>query len=118
MASTQPATTAEGPMCELVGCCCSFVDTAEPSAHTAPTFEVVAPQSVPTYTCFSSFMGRQCRTSSARAIRFFAPGQTLAHSNSRAGAWLKQSRGLARRGIVAEAGRLMASFRNDSGYCN
>ena len=47
MASTQPRTTAAGPSCELVGRCRSWVETVVPSPQTPPTFDVVAPPSVP-----------------------------------------------------------------------
>ena len=53
-ASIQPATTASRPCWALVGCCCSFVEMVVPSAHTPPTFDMVAPQSVPMKTCLLS----------------------------------------------------------------
>jgi len=43
-------TVASGPASERVGRWRSFVETACPFAHTPPTFEVVAPPSVPMYT--------------------------------------------------------------------
>ena len=50
-ASIQPATTAWRPAAALVGCCCSFVVMVRPSSQTPPTFDMVAPQSVPMNTC-------------------------------------------------------------------
>jgi hypothetical protein len=54
VASIQPATTASRPFCALVGRCKSFVEMVAPSAHTPPTFDIVAPQSVPMKTCLLS----------------------------------------------------------------
>jgi hypothetical protein len=54
--ATQPATTACGPSADPVGRCNSRVETTVPSCHTPPTFDVVAPPSVPMYTCRSADM--------------------------------------------------------------
>src|SRR5450755_2762677 len=57
-ASTQEVTTACGPCCELVARWCSLVETVVPSAQTPPTFDMVAPQSVPMKTCWFVLMDR------------------------------------------------------------
>jgi hypothetical protein len=48
--------TASVPAWEFVELCSSFVDMMEPSAHTPPVFEVVAPLSVPMNTPGVRFM--------------------------------------------------------------
>src|SRR3954447_5877059 len=55
IASTQLSTTACGPADEGVGACSNFVETGEPSDRTAATLDVVAPPSVPMYTCPSEW---------------------------------------------------------------
>src|ERR1700722_10322550 len=82
-ASTQEATTASGPCCELVARWWSLVETVVPSAHTPPTLDMVAPQSVPMKTCWLVLMARSIAAIGEARIPDAGPHRRLLADRSR-----------------------------------
>src|SRR5262249_28406548 len=120
IASIHPVTTASRPCCELVGRWRSFVEIVRPSPHTPPTFDIVAPQSVPMNTCLlSSIAGAYRSRGTMDAIHMWksvvflaalaaiplAPSRAAAFGTPRQGFGIGLGMGT---GVTGVSGKLMA----------